>query len=47
MQTYQKALNFYNAFRVYAAQCMSKIKSIISVILYSIYGTETVRLQLI
>ena len=44
MQTYLKAFNYTNARQVYAAECVSKIKTILSVIFYSIY--EAVCLQL-
>ena len=38
MQTYLKALNYQNACQVYAAESVSKIKAILSIIYYSIYG---------
>ena len=44
MQTYLKALNYQNACQVYAAECVSNIKTILSIIVYSIYGA--VRFQL-
>ena len=37
MQTYLKALNNLNACQVYDAECVSKIKTILSIIFYSIY----------
>ena len=37
MQTYMKALNYLNACQVYADECVSKIKTILSIIFYSIY----------
>ena len=39
MQTYLNALNYLNACHVYDAECVSKIKTLLSVIFYSIYGT--------
>ena len=44
MQTYLKALNYYNACQVYAAECVSKIKTILSIIFYSIYGAMFLQL---
>ena len=38
MQTYLKTLNCQNAFQVHAAECVSTIKKIISIIFLSIYG---------
>ena len=37
MKTYLKALNFRNACQVYVVECVSKIKSILSMVFYSIY----------
>ena len=44
MQTYLKALNYWNARQVYDAECVSKIKTIISIIFYSIYGAVCLQL---
>ena len=44
MQTYLKALNYWNACQVYAAECVSKIKPILSIIFYSIYGAVCLQL---
>ena len=44
MQTYLKALNYSNACQVYAAECVSKIKKILSIIFYSIYGAVCLQL---
>ena len=44
MQTYLKALNYWNACQVYAAECVSKIKTILSIIFYSIYGAVCLQL---
>ena len=38
MQTYLKAFNYSIACQVYAAECVSKIKTILSIIFYSMYG---------
>ena len=38
MQTYRKALNLHNACQIYAVVCASEITSMLSIILYSIYG---------
>ena len=45
MQTYLKALNYYNACQVYATECVSKIKTILSIIFYSLYGTVCLQLS--
>ena len=34
MQTYMKALNYQNNCQVYAAECVSKIKSILSIVFF-------------
>ena len=39
-----KASNFWNAFRVYAVECVSKIKSIPAIFFYSIYGAVCLQL---
>ena len=39
-----KALNYWNASQVYAAECVSKIKTILSIIFYSIYGAVCLQL---
>ena len=44
MQTYLKALNYKNACQVYDAECVSKIKTILSIIFYSIYGAVCLQL---
>ena len=44
MLTYLKALNYLNACQVYAAECVSKIKTIPSIIFYSIYGAVCLQL---
>ena len=44
MQTYLKALNYWNARQVYDAECVSKIKTILSIIFYSIYGAVCLQL---
>ena len=44
MQTYLKALNYWNACQVYAAKCVSKIKTILSIIFNSIYGAVCLQL---
>ena len=44
MQSYLKALSYWNACQVYAAACVSKIKTILSIIFYSIYGTVCLQL---
>ena len=43
MQTDLKALN-KTACQVYAAECVSKIKTILSIIFYSIYGAVCLQL---
>ena len=40
MQIYPKALDFWNAYHVYVTECASKIKSIPSIIFYSIYRSK-------
>ena len=44
MQTYLKALNYWNACQVYDADWVSKIKKIISIIFYSIYRAVCLQL---
>ena len=39
MQHYPKALNHKTACNIYAAECVSKVQSIISIIFSVIYGT--------
>ena len=43
MQAYRKAVNITNACQVYSAECVPKIRLILSIILYPIY--EDVRFQ--
>ena len=38
------ALNYENACQVYTAACVSKIKTILSIIFYSIYGAVCLQL---
>ena len=39
MQTYLQALNFYDAFQIYAEECVCKTKSMPLIMPYSIHGT--------
>ena len=44
MQTYQKELNFWNDCQLHSVECVSKIKSIVSVIYPAIYGDVGIQL---
>ena len=44
IQTHLKAFNYYNAGQVYRAECVSKIKTVLSIIFYSIYGAVCLQL---
>ena len=44
MQTYLKVLNCYNACQVHSVICVSKIKSILLIIVHAIYGAEFIPL---
>ena len=44
MQTYLKVINFWNTCQVYSAECVSKIKSILSIILHALYGAVCIQL---
>ena len=44
MQTCLKALNYLNACQVYAVERVSKIKTILSIIFYSIFGAVGLQL---
>ena len=43
MQTYCKVLNFYYTCQIHSVECMSKIKSILSMILHAIYGAVCIQ----
>ena len=44
VQTYLKAFNYLNACQIYAAECVSKVQSILSSIVYLMHGTVCLQL---
>ena len=44
MRTHLKVLNFYNASQVHSVECVSKIKSVLTIISDAIFGALCIQL---